>query len=97
MKDLFKGCWTIPNLLSFLRIVIVPFFAYFFLNNQLTLAVIMLAISGFSDRVYKFKSFLINRSFLLEKSYPYVSSLLFGNNNYLMILFHCLRQWGLAQ
>ena len=49
MKDLFKGCWTIPNLLSFLRIVIVPFFAYFFLNNQLTLAVIMLAISGFSD------------------------------------------------
>ena len=49
MKDLFKGCWTIPNLLSFLRIVIVPFFAYFFLNGQLTLAVIMLALSGFSD------------------------------------------------
>lgn len=49
MKGLFKGCWTIPNLLSFLRIVIVPFFAYFFLNGQLTLAVIMLALSGFSD------------------------------------------------
>ena len=49
MKDLFKGCWTIPNLLSFLRIVIVPFFAYFFLNNQLTLAVVMLALSGISD------------------------------------------------
>ena len=49
MKGLFKGCWTIPNLLSFLRIVIVPIFAYFFINGQLTLAVVMLALSGISD------------------------------------------------
>ncbi len=49
MKDLFKGCLTIPNLLSALRIVIVPLFAYFFLNNQIGLAVLMLALSGLSD------------------------------------------------
>ncbi len=49
MKDLFKGCWTIPNLLSFLRIVLVPFFAYFFLEGKILLAVLMLALSGLSD------------------------------------------------
>ena len=49
MKDLFKGCWTIPNLLSFLRIVIVPVFAYFFMQGQYGLAVLMLVLSGLSD------------------------------------------------
>ena len=49
MKDLFKGCWTIPNLLSFLRIVIVPVFAYFFMQGQYGLAVFMLVLSGLSD------------------------------------------------
>lgn len=49
MKDLFKNCWTIPNLLSFLRIVIVPFFAYFFVKGNAVAAVAMLAISGVSD------------------------------------------------
>lgn len=49
MKDLFKGCWTIPNLLSFIRILIVPVFAYFYIKGELLLAIIMLAISGLSD------------------------------------------------
>lgn len=49
MKDLFKNCWTVPNLLSFLRIIIVPFFAYFFINGNAVAAVAMLAISGVSD------------------------------------------------
>lgn len=49
MKGLFKGCWTIPNLLSFLRIVIVPVFAYFFVKGNAWLVVAMLALSGISD------------------------------------------------
>lgn len=49
MKDLFKGCWTVPNLLSFLRIVIVPIFAYFFLIGEFGWAVAMLVLSGISD------------------------------------------------
>ncbi len=49
MKDLFKGCWTIPNLLSVLRIVIVPFFAYYFIKGEPVIAVTLLALSGFSD------------------------------------------------
>ena len=49
MKDLFKGCWTIPNLLSLIRVFIVPVFAVFFLNGEYGWAVAMLAISGLSD------------------------------------------------
>ena len=49
MKDLFKGCWTIPNLLSVLRIVAIPFFAYFFINDNALGAIIVLFLSGVSD------------------------------------------------
>ena len=49
MKDLFKGCWTIPNLLSALRILVVPVFAYFFIKGNAIGAIIMLALSGVSD------------------------------------------------
>ncbi len=49
MKDLFKGCWTIPNLLSMIRILLIPVFAYLFYNDQKIAAVAVLAISGLSD------------------------------------------------
>lgn len=52
MKDLFKGCLTIPNLISFLRIVIIPFFAYFYLKGDvqnIIIALVLLALSGISD------------------------------------------------
>ena len=41
--------WTIPNLLSVLRILVIGPCAYFFLNDQLLWAVAMLAFSGLSD------------------------------------------------
>lgn len=49
MKDLFKGCLTIPNLLSFLRIVMVPIFAVLFMKGEFLWAVLVLALSGLSD------------------------------------------------
>ncbi len=49
MKDLFKGCWTIPNLLSFIRILLIPVFAYLFYNDEKIWAVVVLALSGLSD------------------------------------------------
>lgn len=49
MKGLFKNCWTIPNLLSFLRIVIVPVFAYLFIIEEYGWAVFTLVLSGLSD------------------------------------------------
>ncbi len=47
--SLFSNVWTVPNLLSFIRILIVPVFAVLFLKHELLWAVIMLAISGLSD------------------------------------------------
>lgn len=47
--SLFTNVWTVPNLLSFIRILIVPVFAVLFLKHELLWAVIMLAISGLSD------------------------------------------------
>lgn len=49
MKDLFKGCWTIPNLLSVIRILLIPVFAYLFYNDEKIIAVVVLAISGLTD------------------------------------------------
>ena len=49
MKDLFKECWTIPNLLSVIRILLIPVFAYLFYNDEKIWAVVILAISGLSD------------------------------------------------
>lgn len=49
MKGLFKGCLTIPNLLSVLRILVIPVFAYFFIAGEPVWAIVMLALSGISD------------------------------------------------
>ena len=49
MKGLFKGCWTIPNLLSVIRILLIPVFAYLFYNDEKIMAVVVLALSGLSD------------------------------------------------
>lgn len=49
MKGLFKGCLTIPNLLSVIRIVLIPVFAVLFLNDNQIAALIILAISGLTD------------------------------------------------
>ncbi len=49
MKDLFKGCWTIPNLLSLIRILLIPVFAVLFYNGEYGWAVLTLVVSGISD------------------------------------------------
>lgn len=40
---------TVPNLLSVIRIVIVPFFAYFFIKGKTYEAIVLLVLSGISD------------------------------------------------
>ena len=49
MKDLFKGCWTIPNALSVVRILLIPLFAYLFYNDEKIIAVVVLFLSGLTD------------------------------------------------
>lgn len=48
-KDLFKNWNTIPNWLSFARIIMVPIFATLFLKGEVLWAVFVLALSGLSD------------------------------------------------
>ena len=48
-KDLFKNWNTIPNWLSFARIIMVPVFAVLFLKEHVLWAVFVLALSGLSD------------------------------------------------
>lgn len=40
---------TVPNFLSVIRIVIVPFFAYFFIKGKTYEAIVLLVLSGISD------------------------------------------------
>ena len=46
---LFDNVWTVPNLLSFIRILLIPVFAYLFYKGELIWAVVVLAVSGLSD------------------------------------------------
>lgn len=49
MKDLFKNWNTIPNWISFARIIMVPIFAVLFLNDEIVWSVFVLFLSGLSD------------------------------------------------
>ncbi len=46
---LFEGCMTVPNLLSVIRIILVPVFAYFFMKGDKILAISILIASGLTD------------------------------------------------
>lgn len=49
LKDLFSNWRTIPNLLSFIRIILIPFFGYYLLHDKLLIAAIIIAVSGLTD------------------------------------------------
>lgn len=42
---------TVPNALSVLRILLIPFFAYFYAEDNLPAAIVVLGLSGLSDAV----------------------------------------------
>ncbi len=44
-----KQIWTVPNILSYLRIILIPVFAAAYLNDRLWLSVAALALSALSD------------------------------------------------
>lgn len=46
---LFENVWTIPNIISFIRIILIPVFGVLFYNGQLLWALLILALSGFTD------------------------------------------------
>lgn len=49
IKELFSGCLTIPNLLSVIRIALIPVFGVLYYNGDVMWAVVVLFISGLTD------------------------------------------------
>ena len=49
IKEYLTGALTIPNLLSLIRILLVPVFAVLFLDGNYLWAILVLAFSGFTD------------------------------------------------
>lgn len=49
LKSLFSGCLTVPNLLSLIRILLIPVFGVLFYQGRIGWAVIVLVISGLTD------------------------------------------------
>ncbi|MCI6244360.1 MAG: CDP-alcohol phosphatidyltransferase family protein [Eubacterium sp.] len=49
MKDLFKGCLTIPNFLSVIRILLIPVFAVLFLKDYVIAAVVVIILAELTD------------------------------------------------
>ena len=49
LKRLFTGCLTVPNLLSLIRIILIPVFGVLFYHDHVLAAVIVLAVSGLTD------------------------------------------------
>lgn len=49
LKQIFDGCLTIPNLLSVIRICLIPVFAVLYYKGYIWWALIVLALSGLSD------------------------------------------------
>ncbi len=49
LKGIFEGCLTIPNLMSVIRILLIPVFAVLYYKGYIWWSVLVLAISGVSD------------------------------------------------
>lgn len=51
LKEIFDGCLTIPNLISVIRILLIPVIAVLYYNNYIWWTVFVIFISGLSDAV----------------------------------------------
>lgn len=51
LHEIFDGCLTIPNLISVIRILLIPVIAVLYYNNYIWWAVFVIFISGVSDAV----------------------------------------------
>ena len=68
---------TVPNALSVLRIIVIPFFAWFFMHDQLAIAVALLVLSGLSDCVDGFIARKLNQVTELGKMLDIASDRIF--------------------
>jgi len=51
MSDSMKKVFTVPNIISFVRIALIPFFAWAYLNERMVIALVLVGLSGLSDKL----------------------------------------------
>jgi len=51
MANTLKKVFTIPNIISFVRILLIPVFVWAYLQDRMVLALILVAVSGISDKL----------------------------------------------
>jgi cardiolipin synthase len=51
MANTLKKVFTIPNIISFVRILLIPVFAWAYLREHMILALVLVVISGISDKL----------------------------------------------
>ena len=51
MPNSLKKVFTLPNIISFVRILLIPVFAWAYLQDRMVLALVLVAISGISDKL----------------------------------------------
>jgi len=51
MSSSLKKVFTIPNIISFVRILLIPVFVWAYLQDRMVLALVLVAISGISDKL----------------------------------------------
>ena len=51
MSDSLKKIFTVPNIISFVRIALIPFFAWAYLNERMIIALVLVGLSGLSDKL----------------------------------------------
>ena len=51
MRETAKKIFTIPNMISFVRILMIPVFAWAYLGDRMVLALVVVVLSGISDMV----------------------------------------------
>jgi len=51
MANTLKKVFTIPNIISFVRILLIPVFVWAYLQERMVLALVLVAVSGLSDKL----------------------------------------------
>ena len=71
--------WTIPNLLSFIRLMLVPFVAYFLYNESTNISLILIAIAYSLDLVDGWVARRFNQISEFGKAFdPFADKVLYG-------------------
>ena len=86
--------WTIPNLLSFIRLALVPFIAYFLYNENTTITLILIAIAYSLDLVDGWVARRFHQISEFGKAFdPFADKVLYGVIELTLVIKKFLPLW----